>query len=704
MTYRERPEKRNGPMWLILLTAVCVILNLAGAEYARMAGLPLFLDSAGTILASVTGGYLPGIIAGLLTNIIKGFSDPPSVYYGSVSAVIAVIFAFSAKRGSFRKFSHVLGFALLTAVTAGSMSSVLTWFLYGFAGEGISASTAVFLQNTLHTGKFASQLMADVALDMADKTVCVVAVYAVIQAMPLQIMSAPGESRTETAPGKKQGFFHGHSSLGAKITVFICVAVFAVAGTAIVIGTEIFRRTSVGDHEKIALGAASLMAEELDPEKVNEYISAGEGVPGYTDVEAGLEQIRESYPDIRYMYVYRIEPDGCRVVFDLDTEDTPGAEPGELIPFDESFSPYIGDLLDGKAVGPVVTDDTFGWLLTVYRPVYDGNGNCVCHTAVDISMGKLTDTAVSYAVRMISLFSGFLILILAIVLTFTKKSVTDPVNLISGAMSRFLPGSQEERRKSLEELEDADIHTGDEIETMYRASVKTMKNCVEYIDRINEQTEKMNRAQDGLITVLADVVESRDSCTGDHIRKTSAYVALILNEMKKRGTYGEVLTDEYVQSVIRSAPLHDVGKVQIPDAILNKPGKLTDEEYEIMKSHTLRGTNIIDAAMEIVPDPMYLKETRSIARHHHEKWDGTGYPDGLKGEEIPLSARVMAVADVFDALVSERSYKKGMPCEKAFGIIEEGSGTYFDPSVVEAFLGRRKAAEEIASGDVPGKT
>jgi HD-GYP domain-containing protein (c-di-GMP phosphodiesterase class II) len=140
---------------------------------------------------------------------------------------------------------------------------------------------------------------------------------------------------------------------------------------------------------------------------------------------------------------------------------------------------------------------------------------------------------------------------------------------------------------------------------------------------------------------------------------------------------------EYVE---KSAPLHDVGKIRIPDAVLNKPGKLTPEEFEIMKTHATVGKEIIDKAISTVEGGSYLKEARNMAAYHHERWDGKGYPEGLKGEEIPLSARVMAVADVFDALTSKRIYKPAFSIEEALKIIEEGRGTQFDPRCVDVFL------------------
>jgi response regulator RpfG family c-di-GMP phosphodiesterase len=156
--------------------------------------------------------------------------------------------------------------------------------------------------------------------------------------------------------------------------------------------------------------------------------------------------------------------------------------------------------------------------------------------------------------------------------------------------------------------------------------------------------------------------------------------------LKRKGYYADQLTEHFMDNVERSAPLHDIGKISVSDLILNKPGKLTDEEFEIMKTHTTEGKKILDQAIETVHGEGYLEEARNLAAYHHEKWNGKGYPLGLEGEQIPLSARIMAIADVFDALSSKRVYKDAMPFEKAVSIIQEDSGTHFDPKCVEAFM------------------
>ena len=196
---------------------------------------------------------------------------------------------------------------------------------------------------------------------------------------------------------------------------------------------------------------------------------------------------------------------------------------------------------------------------------------------------------------------------------------------------------------------------------------------------------RIRNIQLSIISALASVVEERDENTGGHIQRTEDYVEKLIGRMIERPEYSG-LTEDYLSYVILAAPMHDIGKIKIPDSILNKPGKLTDEEYGIMKKHSEYGGNIIRRTIGNVEDKEYCDIAYNIARYHHERYDGKGYPEGLKGEEIPLEARIMALADVYDALISERVYKKAFSREKARQIILEESGAQFDPLLTELFL------------------
>ena len=189
------------------------------------------------------------------------------------------------------------------------------------------------------------------------------------------------------------------------------------------------------------------------------------------------------------------------------------------------------------------------------------------------------------------------------------------------------------------------------------------------------------------IRALAHLAETRDSETGNHILRTQSYVQILATGLRRAGCHADVLSDRYIDLLSRSAPLHDIGKVGIPDSILLKPGKLTPDEWVIMQTHARLGSDAIEQAESDIEMPLdFLSLAKEIARWHHEKWDGSGYPDQLAGQAIPLSARLMAVADVFDALISKRVYKPAIAYDKARHIIASGRGTHFDPEVVEVFL------------------
>jgi len=451
--------------------------------------------------------------------------------------------------------------------------------------------------------------------------------------------------------------------------------------------TFLYHNTILNENKTLGKGVANLVASTIDADMVDRYLREGEAVPGYLETEKQLYAIRASSPDIEFIYVYQILEDGCHVVFDLDTDDTPGGEPGELVPFDESFNDYIPALLAGESIEPLVSDDTYGWLLTAYQPVYDSEGRCVCYAAVDISMDRLTGNEAGFLARVISLSLGVFLVILFLGLWVADYNIIIPINTMTSAADAFAYDSEKVRAESVRRFRALEIRTGDEIENLYGAVGKTMDDTVHYVEDINAKSATIARMQSGLILVLADMVESRDKCTGDHVRKTAAYARIILEHMRKLGIYTDQITDEFCQDVVNSAPLHDVGKIQVSDAILNKPGRLTDDEFAQMKRHTIYGSEVIDRVIEMVGDDTgYLHDARNLAACHHERWDGKGYPNGLAGTEIPLSARIMAVADVFDALVSRRSYKEPFTFEKAMEIICEGAGTQFDPEVVRAFV------------------
>ncbi|MEI6874525.1 MAG: HD domain-containing phosphohydrolase [Spirochaetota bacterium] len=228
----------------------------------------------------------------------------------------------------------------------------------------------------------------------------------------------------------------------------------------------------------------------------------------------------------------------------------------------------------------------------------------------------------------------------------------------------------------------------------------------DFLEReVVRRTLEIRTIQDVAMVAMGSLAETRDNETGNHIRRTQDYMSVLGDKVKDQARFKDYLSDETIDLLKKSSSLHDIGKVGIPDAILLKPGKLSLEEFEIMKTHTTLGRDAILAGEKVLDSPAsFLRHSREIAWCHHEKWDGTGYPRGLREDEIPLSARLMALADVYDALISKRVYKAAFSHERAVSIIQEGAGTHFDPDIAAAFLDVSDRFREIASmnGDQGG--
>ena len=328
----------------------------------------------------------------------------------------------------------------------------------------------------------------------------------------------------------------------------------------------------------------------------------------------------------------------------------------------------------------VVDDDTYN--LSVAKELLEQNNDIICVTSgkqalavlsrrmpdlilLDIVMPEMNGFEVISKIKANPMFADIPI----IVLTADNDSDTEMKCLELGAedyiIKPFEPGIMLSRVSRSLELE-------------------SLRNNLKSV--ISEKTRRLENMQCEFTREIADIVESRDQNTGGHVQRTCSYVGMLAHSLRDRGFYNELLTDEYIEKLVDAANLHDIGKIKISDIILNKPAKLTSDEFDTMKQHVVYGGEMIEKLLGRIDDQVYFRIAKNIACYHHEKWNGTGYVFGLHGKDIPLEARIMAVADVFDALVSARCYKKPLPHEEAFSIIEESSGSHFDPDVANAFL------------------
>ena len=222
--------------------------------------------------------------------------------------------------------------------------------------------------------------------------------------------------------------------------------------------------------------------------------------------------------------------------------------------------------------------------------------------------------------------------------------------------------------------------------------IKRLEMHIETDKIIKQSLQSVRKVHNATINIIANMVENRDEVTGEHIDRTQKYLSILIKELVRMDVYTNEISKWNLDVLLPSAQLHDVGKIKVSDLILNKPAKLTDEEYALIKRHCDEGERIIDGIIDKAEEDGFLIHAKKFAGYHHEKWNGAGYPRGLAGVNIPLEGRITAIADVYDALVCERPYKKPFSHEKAIEIIRNDSGTHFDPKIVEAFL---NAAEDF---------
>ncbi len=667
------------------LVVFCILLNLVCNKLSGVLSLPFYFDCIGTIAAAILGGFMPGVLVGFFTNLLSSISDSSNLYYGVLNVLIALVAAGFSQKKYLRKLSWKMIIPVICFVLiGGGIGSVITWGLYGNTlGDELASSLAGRIYTNVVQNAFWAQMYAGLIMDVPDKLISTALSFAIYKFYPRKFK--PERDKIDLEAIAKKGI-----SLSGKFIISVTLIFGVAAAVVTYVSFKQFKDTLVNSEAQYATDTAKFAATLIDGDKVDEYLRRKDSAEGYFRIKRYYTLILNSSDRIQYLYVYQIQEDGCHVVFDIDTPDTPGAETGTVQEFDESIVPYIEDLLAGREIESIITDDTYGWLLSAYVPVYDSNNRCKCYVCVDVSMPNISDVERTFSFKTTTLLMGFFITILTLSVYLAKRFIVSPVNSLAKLAGDFAYTDDEARKETLNSIKELEIKTGDEIEQLYDAMAKTTRDTVDYINQSQRKNEAISTFQSGMISVMADLVESRDKSTGTHIKNTSAYVEIICEQLIKEGLYPDIVDEEYKNNVVASAPMHDIGKIKISDAILNKPGKFEPWEYEIMKTHSEEGAKIIRTVKKTVDNKElkenYLGEAENMAHYHHEKWNGEGYPCGLKGEEIPLSARIMAVADVFDALVAERVYKPGMPFDKAMGIIKESSGQHFDPVIVDAFV------------------
>lgn len=679
----------------IILSSIGIIVNVVLAYLMFRLGYPLYLDTIGTVVVAAVGGLFPGIVTAVVTNAICALFNFNAIYYSFMNAMIALFAAWYLRRRSLRKTGTIITLIAVLAVFSGVISAVINWFLLGASERATSLDTVLMLISSLGIPVFSAYLIYIILINIIDKGITVLVTWIVVRLMPQRVKERielgnwrqralpPEEIATLNAWGKDMRY-----SMRVRTTILILltsVLLVVVTGWS---GVRMYFNVTKNSMTKDAENALELISELIEIDSVKAVLRNGYADPEYDKVQKLLQTVADHYVSLEALYLTRFGEKDARVIIEVDPSDSTAPKKDIVFHYDEGIMPSLPAIFAGEMVAPIDHGDIHTWTRTVFYPLKDDEGECICYAVADISITYMADYMKDFIVRSVLILMGFFILVIANNMWFTNTGVVYPIRSMAKCVDDFatMGYEQEQLDKNVKTIRSLEIKTEDEIERLYDSICRMTLNLAEQMRDLRRLSETTAKMQDGLIITMADMVERRDSDTGEHIQKTALYVKIIVEGLNKKGYYAEKITPKFMSDVVRSAPLHDIGKINIPDGILNKPGKLTPEEFEIMKTHSTAGKRIMENAISTVKGENYLKEARNMAAYHHERWDGKGYPEGLHGEVIPLSARIMAVADVFDALTSPRVYKPAFPLEKALAIITEESGKQFDPKCVEVFL------------------
>lgn len=500
---------------LISICAAGLILNLIGYAFAHFLGLPFYLDTSGMMVIAALGGYVPGITLAFLTKVILSFVESSEMYHCWVMILIAIFIAYFARKGYYDSLKGALKLILPLTLMACACDLLIDSFLSAADGERVAR-----IFDWSFTDNFLRELL--------DKGSMTLLTFAILKFIPPHIKEAFRHWGKKQAPLSEemqknmQGKDYFSSSLRNKLLVILIGSSLFVSFSIALISFLLFRDALIGDRVRTAESLVTMAANEINPDRVDDYINLGREATGYRSTEERLLKIRNINRAIEYLYVYKIEEDGCHVVFDLSTADVEASSPGEVIAFDADFYNHVPDLLAGKPIAPIVSHGQFGYLLTVYKPVYNSVGQCVCYVGMDYSMKFFVEYTRNFVIKLLALFVSCFIVIFAIGFVFIENHITLPVNTMAYCSRNASYDNAEERPKHVARIKGLQIKTGDEIENLYTALVQSAENISTYLEHL--QVAKMEVTNMRVKVFAMDELAHTDSLTG--VRNKTAYVGM----------------------------------------------------------------------------------------------------------------------------------------------------------------------------------
>ncbi|MBR3497696.1 MAG: diguanylate cyclase [Selenomonadaceae bacterium] len=470
-------EKNNSPSPILIFVAA-IALNLLGAFVTRSFDLPLYLDTVGTISIAMMSGYVPAIVVGFLTHLLASFVDEAEMYYCSVSIFVAIYTTFLARRKVFKNFLKTL-----TAIPALALVATV---LSEFIGKFLFCTGVVQALSEIQT-HFAKNFL----LEFADKGLTVLAAFVLLKFIPPSVKNIFSELGHKQAPltrEMRKAVYKRKcplTSLRTKILLILMLSSLFIATAIASISYRIFEQAAVAVQIKIGDGLATIAADQIDPANLDAS-------------KENLLSIKHSNPDVKSLRVEKFSAEGARVVFNADMNSPP----------EENILPYLDDLRAGKPIPPIDNDDS----LTIYKPVYDSAGAAQCYVAVELSLDLISDYGRTFTAKVLALFSGCFVFVFVVGLRLIENNIVLPVNTMDYCARNFSYENNRLCKNNLEQLRRLEIHTGDEIENLYHALLKTTQKVV-------ESFEKLRRAKRQVAEM--DELAHKDSLTG--IKNKAAY-------------------------------------------------------------------------------------------------------------------------------------------------------------------------------------
>ncbi len=648
--------------------------------------------------STLAGGFIPGVISMFSTNLIFKAMSREGIYYTVFNFVVVVLT--TIVRRSFIKNGKnekaLYPYVFLCVIFIACYKTMLLHLLGHEDNEGRSIFFINYISNNFNLSKPYAVLLGNLAFEDIDISITTFLAYHIIKLVPLKIRGEfynidIWQGKLPEDMQKNIDALKVKRSFKKKLFIIVNTIMFTSIITSFIVSFTVFKEHIVQEDLKTS---NITMQRILDKYDLKDFQKFEEGNISYEYLKfvKNIKDYTKHDDEIACVYVFKNENDKIKVIANVNTKTGDYAKPGTEILKGKSvlYDSIISNDINNK--NTVVKTVLHEKMFLNTKNILDGENESKYYIGCGILTANVDNMYKDFAARFLSVIIILIVSEIVGMYWFINNNIVRPIKAISYIVGSFKYETTEDRRQNFKDLKKLEITTEDEVENLYNALLITMLEENRQSTLLSQKKQKINDMQRNLISALAELVESRDNDTGEHIKKTAEYVRIIANKMKERQYYTTQLTDKFIENITYAAPLHDIGKIQVSDTILLKPGKLTDEEFEKMKEHTIFGGQILKNICDYIPDIEYLHEARFMAEYHHEKWNGKGYPHNLSGESIPLSARIMAVADVFDALVSKRVYKDAFSFEKAVSIITEESGQQFDPLVVDAFI---KALDEI---------